>query len=210
LTLAVLAVASGVAAALVATRAGRPWAYGVAKAIASGGFVAAALVAGALGGDWGRWALVALVLSGVGDVVLAVRARWAFVAGLGAFLVAHAVYAIAFVLRGVEPLPLAGASLGLALAATWGWRSGSAWVPPALRRAVLAYLVVVSAMVATGVSVGVTHGAPGLALGAVLVVGSDLAVARERFVRPGFVNKALGLPTYYLGQLLIAVSLGAG
>ena len=35
------------------------------------------------------------------------------------------------------------------------------------------------------------------------------AVARQRFVRPDFINRALGLPTYYLGQLLLALTVGA-
>ncbi len=205
-----LAVAFGIVAALAAARTGRPWAYGLAKVVASLGFIAVAVAAGATGAGWSCWALAALVLSGVGDAVLAVRTRWGFVAGLGAFLVAHALYAVAFLVRGADAWPLAVAALALTLAATFGWRALASHVPRPLRRAILAYLVVVSAMVATGLAVGVTHRATGLALGAVLVAGSDLAVARERFVRPGFVNKALGLPTYYLGQLLIAVSLGAG
>ncbi len=210
MTAPVLAVAVGVAAALAAARTGRPWAYGLAKVVASLGFIAVAVAAGATGAGWSRWALAALVLSGVGDAVLAVRSRGGFVAGLAAFLVAHAVYAVAFLMRGADAWPLVVAALALALAAPLGWRALAAHVPRALRRAVLAYLVVVSAVVATGLAVRVTHGAPGLALGAVLVVGSDLAVARERFGRPGFVNKVVGLPAYYLGQLLIAASLGGG
>ena len=45
---------------------------------------------------------------------------------------------------------------------------------------------------------------PRIPTGAVLFYVSDLFVARERFVTPGFVNKALGLPLYYGGQLLLA------
>jgi len=45
------------------------------------------------------------------------------------------------------------------------------------------------------------------AAGAVLFFASDLAVARDKFVAKGFVNRAWGLPVYYAGQLLIAWSL---
>jgi cytochrome c biogenesis protein CcdA len=52
------------------------------------------------------------------------------------------------------------------------------------------------------------YAAFGLAMGAVLVAGSDVAVGRERFGTRGFVNKLAGLPAYYLGQVLIALALG--
>ena len=47
------------------------------------------------------------------------------------------------------------------------------------------------------------------ATGAILFYLSDLAVARHRFVHESFVNRAIGLPTYYLGQLLLALTIGA-
>lgn len=45
-------------------------------------------------------------------------------------------------------------------------------------------------------------------LGLLAFFASDLAVARHRLVTPGFGNKAWGLPTYYLAQHLLALSLG--
>jgi hypothetical protein len=47
------------------------------------------------------------------------------------------------------------------------------------------------------------------AVGAILFYLSDLAVARQRFVQQSFINRALGLPIYYLGQLLLAMTIGA-
>ena len=47
------------------------------------------------------------------------------------------------------------------------------------------------------------------AAGAILFYLSDLAVARHRFIHKSFINRALGLPTYYLGQLLLALTIGA-
>ncbi|MDA0700641.1 MAG: lysoplasmalogenase family protein, partial [bacterium] len=66
---------------------------------------------------------------------------------------------------------------------------------------------VLGTMVVLALATGSARPAPALVLGALLVVGSDLAVARERFVTAGFVNKAVGLPTYYLGQTLVALAL---
>lgn len=198
------ATALGVGGALIAHRQRRPWAYGAAKAVASAGFVAAALAGGGPEEAWARWALAALVLSSIGDVALAVRGRGGFLVGLLSFLVAHASYTVAFVRFGVSAgALLATGSLGALGLWTLG-RGHAGRVPSALRGWVVAYVVVLVAMLATGVGAGLQHQRGWLALGAVLVAGSDLAVARERFGSRGFVNKALGLPAYYLGQTLIA------
>ncbi len=203
-----LLTAAGVGAALVAVRLERRWAYGVAKGLASLGFVGVALAVGATAEDWGRWALAALILSAAGDVALAVRARAGFLTGLGLFLIAHAIYVIAFVVRGVDARPLAVAGLVAVFAVTAGWRVWGGRLPEPMRVPVAAYAAVLATMVATGVAAGFAHGAPALVLGVLLVAGSDLAVARERFGTPGFVNKVIGLPAYYLGQVLVAVSIG--
>jgi uncharacterized membrane protein YhhN len=45
--------------------------------------------------------------------------------------------------------------------------------------------------------------------GAVLFFLSDTLVARHRFVKHEFLNRAIGLPLYYAGQFMIAFSVGA-
>ncbi len=199
--------ALGVAGALVAFRQERPWAYGAAKGVASVGFLATALASGAGGEGWTRWALAALVLSAAGDVALAVRSRRGFLGGLALFLVAHATFAVAFAVRGVATLPLVAAGVGVSLALALGWRAWRARLPEAMRAPVAAYAVVLGTMVALALATGAAQRAPVLVLGALLVAGSDLAVARERFATKGFVNKVVGLPTYYLGQTLVALAL---
>jgi uncharacterized membrane protein YhhN len=47
-----------------------------------------------------------------------------------------------------------------------------------------------------------------LAAGAVLFYLSDLAVARDRLVVKRFASRAWGLPAYYAGQLLLALTIG--
>ena len=37
----------------------------------------------------------------------------------------------------------------------------------------------------------------------------DLAVARHRFVKASFINRAAGLPTYYAAQMLLALTVGS-
>jgi hypothetical protein len=48
---------------------------------------------------------------------------------------------------------------------------------------------------------------PEVRAGALLFYLSDLAVARDRFVRPGLANRLVGLPLYYAGQVLLALAL---
>ena len=201
--------AFGVAAALVAFRKGRPWAYGAAKGVASIGFLVTALAVGAASEGWTRWALAALALSLAGDVALAVRSRGGFLGGLALFLLAHATFGVAFAVRGVATGPLVLAGGGVALALALGWRAWRARVPASMRGPVVAYAVVLGTMAALAFATGAAHRAPALVVGALLVAGSDLAVARERFATRGFVNKAIGLPAYYLGQTLVALALGA-
>jgi len=57
-------------------------------------------------------------------------------------------------------------------------------------------------VLAVGASFAVAS--PGMAAGAVLFAVSDLAVARERFVRAAFTNQLWGLPLYYAAQVVIA------
>lgn len=74
----------------------------------------------------------------------------------------------------------------------------------------MAYIVAITAMVWGGVSVSWAGALSWTAAtGAILFYLSDLAVARHRFVHESFVNRAIGLPTYYLGQLLLALTIGA-
>ena len=62
-----------------------------------------------------------------------------------------------------------------------------------------------AALHAHAVSLGL--GAHPLVLaGAIAFYLSDLTVARDRFVTRGFENRIVGLPLYYTGQVLLALS----
>ena len=47
-------------------------------------------------------------------------------------------------------------------------------------------------------------------IGAILFYLSDLFVARNRFVKKEYVNRLIGLPLYYAGQYLLALSANLG
>ena len=195
-----------VVAALVSTRKGMSRAYPASKAVASMGFIGVALASGAAGAEWSTLALGALVVSAVGDIVLGVRGAKTLLVGLSCFAVAYSVYSVAFSLHGTGLYLWATAPAG-ALFAAGAWLFARHRLPSGMRAAVGVYIVVIAAMLATGVAAGVSHRSVTLVCGVVLIAASDLAVARERFGSPGFANKLFGLPAYYAGQTLIALSL---
>jgi uncharacterized membrane protein YhhN len=180
----------------------------VAKPLASTGFLGVAVAAGALDSRYGMVVLLALALCWLGDVLLLWRAEAPFRAGLVSFLLGHVAFVAAFALRGVDALWLVAAAL---LVAPVGW-AALAWLRPhlpgSMRVPVLAYVVVISTMVAFAFGVFPAAGLVLLA-GALCFYVSDLAVARDRFVAPGFGNRLWGLPLYYGGTLLLATTAGA-
>jgi uncharacterized membrane protein YhhN len=203
-------VAAAVCAALLGARTERRTLYAGGKAVASLGFVATALASGATSSAWGSVTLAALAVAAVGDVLLAFPGSRTLLAGLAVFALAHLAFTAAFVMRGVGSWPgiaLAGAIAALAATAAW------LWLRPHLDRewrgAVAIYLTAIVLMLSSGIASGVHTASPLLAAGVVLVAGSDAAVARHRFVRESFLNKLWGLPVYYLGMVLIALSLRA-
>jgi uncharacterized membrane protein YhhN len=74
---------------------------------------------------------------------------------------------------------------------------------------VLAYMTVISSMVALALGTVAAHGDPWIAVGAIAFYLSDLAVAREKFVSPGWLNRLWGLPLYYGAQMVLSFAAGA-
>ena len=189
----------------------RGWKAGVwvVKPLASLGFIGAAVAAGALDSDYGRAVLVGLGFGLGGDVLLIPADRRAFLAGLASFLLNHVAYVVAFLGRGVSwtclGVALVVVAAVLAPVAWWLWPR----LTGAMRLAVPAYILTIGLMMASAVAcTAPTFTPPAIWLGAGLFLVSDLFVARQRFVAPGFVNRLFGLPLYYVGQLLLASTVG--
>ncbi|MEE9555863.1 MAG: lysoplasmalogenase, partial [Candidatus Adiutricales bacterium] len=156
--------------------------------------------------------LAGLIFCLMGDVFLALPQEKMFTPGLGAFLTGHVFYIIAFnSLTGFnqwfswQPLVVVIISAAVFI-----------WLRPRLdhmRLPVFLYVVVITIMVAGAWAV---YRFSGCALtgqvfilgGAVLFYLSDLFVAVDRFVKEGYINRLIGLPLYYLGQFLLAFSVG--
>ena len=205
LPIAVACLALAAALALAHARRWKP-VQAPLKLAASAAFVLTALAAGATDNDYGRLVLAALLLGALGDALLLSRQTLFFLAGLGSFLVAHAVYAVAFLLQPQAMAWLLGGAVAMAVVAAVVLR----WLWPRLRTvyqlAVPAYVLAIGAMVASALGMAAATGRYGIAAGAIAFAASDIAVARERFVVDSPVNKVWGLPLYYLGQVLLALS----
>lgn len=201
--------AAGIAVLLVAEETGHGKSVGgVAKMIASTAFLALALVCGALDTPYGKAILAGLVLSWFGDLFLIFRAPKIFLAGLISFFLGHVAYAAAFIAHGIALSWCIGAALALTAIAV----PVLLWLSPYLtemRLPVYAYIVIISIMVALSAGAVGRGGAALMMVGAVLFYISDLMVARDRFVRAEPLNRYLGLPLYYTGQVLLAYSVAA-
>ena len=207
----ILLSALGLSVALTGERLGRPRLIWLGKPLASAGFIAAAAAGGALDTAYGNAVLLALAWSMLGDVLLIPRdTPAAFVFGLVAFLVGHLGYLVAFRVLGLD-----GATFGLALAGLlvpaaavlrWLWPH----LPRRMRAPVLAYVAVITAMVAGAIGTWPAAADPAVLVAASLFYLSDLAVARHRFVAPALVNRLVGLPLYYAAQFVFVATATSG
>ena len=156
--------------------------------------------------------LIGLIFCLGGDVFLALPQEKMFLCGLVSFLLGHVFYVIAFF--SVTELNLwTWVGLGICLVLSGGiyfWlrpRLGSMNLP------VLFYVIVITVMVVGACTVlGDSRLAQSGRLlvfwGAVSFYFSDVFVARDRFLKPEFLNRLIGLPLYYFGPFLLAFSVG--
>jgi len=175
-------------------------------------FVLAALLQKDPLNPYAVFVITGLVFCLGGDVLLALPQNKAFMLGLVSFLVGHVFYVIGF-FSVAGPRGWTWVSLLLAAMTStlvyWWLRSHLG----KMKGPVIGYMGVITVMVCAASSV---LGVPDFNLsgrimvfsGAVAFYFSDVFVARDRFMKEGFVNRLVGLPMYYAGQFLIAFSLG--
>ena len=178
----------------------------LSKPLASSGFVATALQCGALANAYGRAVMVALSLCWLGDVLLIPKDTRALRAGISSFLAGHLAFVAAFAVRGVDLGASALAALLLVAPGVFVLRWLAPHLPAPMRPAVVAYVAVISVMLAAAIGTCVAAPSFKIITAALGFAVSDLSVARDRFVRRSFVNPAWGLPLYYVAQLFFATS----
>lgn len=174
------------------------------KPLASCCFIWLAWISGAWESDYGRWLLAGLIACWFGDVLLIPQRSIAFLGGLSSFLLGHLLFAIAFAQPGWNTLAVLSFGVPAVALGTFALR----WLNPHLtedmRIPVYSYILVICCMLASagngfGGNAGtwILAGAWGFAL-------SDLAVARDRFIKPGPLNRVWGLPLYFASQFVLA------
>lgn len=175
-------------------------------------FVLTGLTTGGESNTYTTLIIAGLILGLVGDVLLIYKSPTAFMAGLGVFLLGHLVYVGAFqhlVSFADSPLLwviiLGAIVVGLffALRHYLGTMQGP----------VVAYMGVISLMVLGAINVYQQEALPkdfrqAVLVGAICFYLSDLAVALDQFVKPHYQQAYWGLPLYYIGQFLLALSVG--
>lgn len=206
-TLSIVACALAAGALLVAERRESQAGKWLTKPIASFAFIGVALASGASVTGYGQLILLGLVLCLLGDVLLIPEDRpGVFRLGVFAFLCGHVAFAAAFLTQPLDGRWLGTAAVVLALVLWRVWRWLGPHLPADMRVPVQAYFAVIASMTALACAVTGAGGTPLVALGAIAFTASDIAVARDRFVRHGFTNRAWGLPLYYFAQVLLALT----
>lgn len=203
-----LMTALGLTGLLIGEWRDQPGLRAVSKPFASLGFIVAAIGFGAFESRYGRIVLTGLILGAIGDVCLLGQAKTYFIAGLVSFLLGHVAYVAAFGSLPIAPPQAFIASVAMLTIVAFIGR----WVfphAPDMRVPIGIYMLVIAVMCAVAIGAG-GAGAPWMIpVGAVMFTVSDIAVVRDRFIAPGFVNRVWGLPLYYAAQLLIAWSIAA-
>lgn len=147
-----------------------------------------------------------------GDVFLALRQERMFLGGIISFLIGHLFYIFAF----FQLAKLGGWTWVGALAVAF--LSGVIYYRlkdylGELKKAVIVYILVISLMLIGAWNVlgegGLNEQGRMLVFaGAFLFYLSDILVARDRFMKKAFINRLVGLPLYYVGQFMLAFSVG--
>ncbi|GAB6145519.1 lysoplasmalogenase [Desulfocicer niacini] len=153
------------------------------------------------------------ILSLLGDILLVFYQMPLFRAGLVSFLLAHVFFTLALLDLG-SGMPLSWLLLCGVIVVAGG--CVYVWLKPHLgnmKYLAMAYMVVISCMLASAGRVLFDSGIPGrgraiVLTGALLFYLSDLFVARNRFVEKSFINRLIGLPLYYAAQFFLAFSVG--
>ena len=188
---------------IVASWYGKKVIAGASKAVASFTFIVLAIVNQASATGYGQYVLFALALSLIGDLCLLSRKSHFLLAGIAAFFFAHVAFIAAFaqldLSRTFFVIALVCTTIAAYFVLKWLWK----YLNRPYRVAVTAYSLVIIVMASLAIA---ANSVPLLGIAAILFVVSDVSVARDRFVRHDIVNKAWGLPLYYIAQLLFAAS----
>lgn len=152
-----------------------------------------------------RWLVIAGLTCGLAGDVLLLPQVDRFLAGLGAFLVGHGMYIVAFLLMDLAFIGIVGGLAAAAVLAIYlGWPIITRVYRGAYGVPVMAYLAVTMALVVVATA---THRWP-IAAGGVFFAVSDGLLGLDRFVYPAPQRRVLVHILYHLGQAGFVLGLG--
>ena len=151
--------------------------------------------------------MLGLVFGFIGDFALLSQNKKHFLIGIGAFLIGHALYAAAWLPSArVETLTQFPSLLFMALAigfTPYIVRFADGF----MKRAVIAYILVITVMGITSVAQTEASGDYRYVLGAAMFALSDVSVALDRFTPLPRWHRWLGIPLYFVTQYILASTL---
>ena len=182
----------------------------MAKPLASIGFIFLSVVQPHPVPVYYYWLLAGLIFCLGGDVFLALPQKTMFLFGLVSFLLGHVLYVFGF----LSLVPISAWVQVSTLVIICISAAVFIWLKPHLGSMlgpVIVYILVISGMLIGALAVFnsdsiAARGRLLVVTGAILFYLSDLFVARNRFVKKEYVNRLVGLPLYYTGQYLLALS----
>ena len=159
-----------------------------------------------------HYLFVGLIFCLIGDVCLALPQEKAFRVGLVAFLIGHILYIFSFssltqIHDWISPWLLILLCMSALI---------FLWLRPHLESMLIPvslYILVITVMVCGAWAVFwkspfQISGRSFILLGSFCFYFSDVFVARNKFIKEEYRNRLLGLPLYYIGQFLLAFSVG--
>lgn len=153
--------------------------------------------------------LAALTASWIGDLALSHPGRRAFMFGLGAFAAAHVAYSASFAARGaLSRAWMLGAGIVMVTIGGVVLRWLSPHRPPQLAVALVGYVAIIVVMVTAAFGSLGTDPDPRIPFAAALFAASDVLVARQQFVVRSLSNRVIGLPAYFVAQVMFALTVG--
>jgi len=156
--------------------------------------------------------LVGLTFCLGGDIFLALPQKMMFIFGLIFFLIGNIFYIFGFFYVAQSSQWTWVGSLTVMVISVWIYF----WLRPylgSMKAPVVLYVIIITIMLSgawsvLGDSKLAQSGRIMVFAGALSFYFSDIFVARDRFLRKEFLNRLIGLPMYYIGQFLLAFSVG--
>jgi uncharacterized membrane protein YhhN len=151
--------------------------------------------------------MLGLVFGFIGDFALLSQDKKPFLLGIGAFLIGHALYAAAWypsaelsTLMEIPSLLFIALALGFT---PYIIRFAEGF----MKRAVVAYILVITIMGITATAQSQVSGDYRYVLGAAMFALSDVSVALDRFTPFPRWHRWLGIPLYFVSQYILASTL---